>query len=102
LIAIWAYRALLVLAFPLLGVLGLAIVSALPGALEPESQDLPGLIAWAVALVVAILMVCAAVLLRGRGRLGAALTLLSIAVAPALLAIGFLVLIALLFMLKSL
>jgi len=101
-VAIWAYRTLLVLSFPLLGVLGLAVVTAVPGAIATDARDLPNLIAWAVALAAGIVMVGIAMLLRGRGRLGAAITLLAIAVAPAVLAIGFVALIALLFILKSL
>lgn len=98
---LWVWRIFLVIAVPSLALVATSISTQLPHALATRNDDLPGLLAWAGAVAVGVVMVLASVLLRYRGRTGLAAFLVGIVAMPAAVGIGFFGLIVLLFILKG-
>lgn len=98
---LWVYRLFLAIAVPTLVLLTMAVASQLPQAIATGDADLPGLLAWAAAGVLGVLLLIAGSVLRRRGRLGLATTLVGIVAMPAAAGIGAALFIVLLFILKG-
>jgi hypothetical protein len=100
-LTVWVYRLFLLVAVPSLLLLGGLVATDLPRAIEAQNEDVPGLIGWAVAVAIGVVLTAAAIVLRWRGRPGMAATLVGIVAMPALCGIGLLAFIVLLFILKQ-
>ncbi len=98
---LWIYRIFLILALPSLALLSVAIGTQLPHAVATQSPDAPGLVAWAVAVLVGIGLVVAAVRQKRRGRVGMAATLVGIVAMPAAFGLAMFLLIVALFIAKG-
>jgi hypothetical protein len=98
--AVWAWRLMMLVALPALALLAyvLAAVPRIPGEAGPQSaEDTQG---WMIALGLGVLAVLGSFVLRLRGQVGAAIVLAAVVALPALLGIGILALIVLLFIVK--
>jgi hypothetical protein len=100
-LTVWVYRLFLLVAVPSLLLFGGLVATDLPRAIEAQNEDVPGLIGWAVAVAIGVVLTAAAIVLRWRGRPGMAATLVGIVAMPALCGIGLLAFIVLLFILKQ-
>jgi hypothetical protein len=99
-LTVWVYRFFLLVAVPSLLLLGSLVATSLPPAIEARNEDLPGLVAWAVAVAVGVLLTLAAIVLRWRGKPGMAAALVGIVAMPALCGIGLALFVLMLFILK--
>ncbi|HEV7265041.1 MAG TPA: hypothetical protein VGN83_09005 [Falsiroseomonas sp.] len=100
--AIWVWRLMLMVAVPSLALLALSLSTNLPPVLaDPDHRDRANLLGWAMALAAGILAVLASIMLRRRGRIGAAIVLAAVVALPALLGIGIAAFIVLLFILQG-
>ena len=98
---VWAWRAMMAMAVPTLGVLALLLATSLPPVLADAAHpERAMLLAWAVAFVVATVAVLASLVQRRRGRMTAAIALVAVVALPGLVGAGLLALIVLLFILK--
>lgn len=98
---VWVWRVMMLLAVPTLALLGVAVATQLPFALATRSADLPGLVAWAVAVAVGVALVIGSFLQRRRGRTGLATFMVGLVAMPAAFGLGLFLLIVLLFILKG-
>jgi hypothetical protein len=99
--AVWAWRLMLIVSVPALALLATTVATQLPHAMANGSPELGGLLAWAAAVVIGVLLVLLSFALRRAGRTSAAILAIAVVVLPALAGLGGFLFIVLLFILKG-
>jgi hypothetical protein len=99
--AVWAWRAMLLVAVPALALVAVSVGTQLPHAVRSGSQDLEALLAWGAAALIGTLLVLLSVALRRAGRLSAAIVAVSLVALPAAFGVGGFLFVVLLFVLNG-